>query len=121
MDSEYVHEEEESFIQSFITENDSDMAQQSHQYSSTKDPYAPVTHTDLTEELTLVNDTKCLAFISQLVVLVGRTCRVDGCAEEIEVSVHTNCGYGVKLSWTCRNRHRYVYLTFLRNRKFKFS
>ena len=36
------------------------MAQQSHQYSSTKDQYAPVTLTDLTEELKLVNDTKCL-------------------------------------------------------------
>ena len=49
LDSECVHDEEESFIQSFIMDNDSDMAQPSLQYSSTKDPYAAVTYTDLSE------------------------------------------------------------------------
>ena len=110
LDSEFVHDEEESFIQSFIMDNDSDMAQPSLQYSSTKDPYAAVTYTDLSEELKLVTDTKCFAYVGQLVRLAGQKCHVLGCGEDIDVSVHTNCGYGVKLSWTCKKQHRYIYL-----------
>ena len=54
----------------------------------------------------LVTDLKCFTYIGQLLLLVGKKCRVMGCGEDIDVSFHTNCGYGVKLTWTCKNQHK---------------
>ena len=53
-----------------------------------------------------MTDTKCFAYVGQLVQLAGQKCHVLGCGEDIDMSVHTNCGYGVKLSWTCKKQHR---------------
>ena len=64
---------------------------------------ASITYTNLDEEVRLVNEPKSIAYVGQL----GKKCRVTGCEEEIVVSVHTNCGYGVKLSWICKKQHRY--------------
>ena len=97
--------EEESLIQSFIC--DETEAGVSHQYSSRNDPYITVTYTNLEDEVKLVNEPKSIVYIGQLILLVGKKCQLVGCDAEIEVSVHTNCGYGVKLSWICKNQHRY--------------
>ena len=101
-------EEEESFIQSFICDELEEAP--SHQYSSRKDPYTSIAYTNLDEEVKLVDEPKSIAYIGQLVLLVGEKCRVAGCEEGIEVSVHTNCGYGVKLSWICKKKHRYFFI-----------
>ena len=72
-----MSEEEESFIQSFIR----DMVEEapSHQYLSSKNPYASIIYTNLDEEVRLVNEPKSIAYIGQLVLLVGKKCRVTGC------------------------------------------
>ena len=75
-------------------------------YSSTKDLYASVVYTDLSDEMKLVTDLKCFTYIGQLLLLVGKKCRDMECGEDIDVSFHTNCGYGVKLTWMCKNQHK---------------
>ena len=108
LESDAVTDEEETLIQSFIDEDSETVPGSSTQYSSANDPYASITYTDLTDEIKLVTDLKCFTYIEQLVVLAGTKCRVSGCGKDITISYHTNCGYGVKLSWICTNQHRYV-------------
>ena len=89
-----VTDEEETLIQSFIDEDSETVPGSSTQYSSA---------TDLTDEKKLVTDLKCFTYIKQLLLLVGAKFRVSG---DITLSYHTNCGYGIRLSWICKNRHR---------------
>ena len=108
LEDEGVTDEEETFIQSFI--QDEAEVPVSTLYSSAKDLYASVVYTDLSDEMKLVTDLKCFTYIGQLLLLVGKKCRVMGCGEDIDVSFHTNCGYAVKLTWMCKNQHKPVYL-----------
>ena len=71
-------------------------------------PYTKLTYSDLSEELKLVNERKCLAF-SQLLLLLGRKCRIDGCDADIataSVGTDCTCGFVVKLSWECTAHHK---------------
>ena len=97
-------DEEETVAQSLICE-DARPVQSSLQFSSAQDPYAEVTYTDLTDEKELVTEVKCMAYVRQLLILVGKKCRVEGCEQDIDVSSHS-CGFAVKLSWRCKNNHR---------------
>ena len=51
---------------------------------------APSYHYSSSKTVRLVNEPKSIAYIEQLVLLVGKKCRVTGCEEEVVVSVHTN-------------------------------
>ena len=106
LENETLTDEEAIMAQSFISE-EADAVPTSSQFSSARDLYCSVAYTDLTDEMKLVTDLKCFAYIGQLLLLVGKKCRVTGCGQDIDVSFHTNCGYGVKLSWTCKIQHRY--------------
>ena len=64
------------------------------QYSSSDDLYTQLTYSDLSKELRLVNEHKCLAFVSQLLLLLGRKCRVDGCDADLATTY-------VDTDWIC--------------------
>ena len=64
------------------------------QYSSSDDPYTQLTYSDLSKQLKLVNEHKCLAFVSQLLLLLGRKCRVDGCDADLATTY-------VDTDWIC--------------------
>ena len=52
------------------------------------------TYSDLSKKLKLVNEHKCLAFVSQLLLLLGRKCRVDGCDADLATT-------SVGTDWIC--------------------
>ena len=110
MEEECVNDDEESLIQSFVNEEVQGPSL-SLCYSSRADLYATITYTNLEDELKLVKESKCFASVSQLIGLVGSICRKSGCGAAIkDISCHTNCGYAVKLTWNCENKHRYLYI-----------
>ena len=104
LEDECVTDEEETYIQSFILDDAEVPA--STLYSSAKDTYASVAYTDLSDEVKMVTDLKCFTYIGQLLQLVSMKCRVRVCAEDIDITFHTNCGYGVKLTWMCKNQQK---------------
>ena len=105
MAEDFVSETEETLIHSVVHDYQESPEKQ---YSSSDDPYTQLTYSDLSEELKLVNERKCLAFVSQLLLLLGRKCRVGCDADIATTSVGTDCGFAVKLSWECTAHHKYV-------------
>ena len=57
--------------QSFISE-EADAVPTSSQFSSARYLHCSVTYTDLTDEMKLVTDFKCFAYIGQLLLLVRK-------------------------------------------------
>ena len=74
MAEEFVSDNEETLIQSVVDDYQKS-PETDRQYSSSD---VQLNYGDLSEELKLVNDRKCMAFVSQLLLLLGRKCRVEG-------------------------------------------
>ena len=105
MAEDFVSETEETLIQSVVHDTKRVLR------GSTHPAMIPILSllSDLSEELKLVNERKCLAFVGQLLLLLGRKCRVDGCDADIATtSMGTDCGFAIKLSWECTARRNYV-------------
>ena len=106
MAEEFVSDNEETLIQS-VVDDYQESPETGRQYLSSDDPYIRLTYGDLSEELKLVNDHKCMAFVSQLLLQLGRKCRVEGCDADIaSTSVGAGCGFAIKLSWECTAYHK---------------
>ena len=103
MAEEFVSDNEETLIQS-VVDDYQESTETNRLYSSSDDPYIQLTYGDLSEELKLVNDRKCMAFVSQLLLLLGRKCQCD--ADIASMSVVTECGFAIKLSWECKAHHK---------------
>ena len=74
------------------------------QYSSS-DPYTRLIYSDLSKELKLMNEHKCLAFVSQLLLLLGRVSSRYCDADIATTSVGTN--------WICSQTHESVQLQLI--------
>ena len=64
---------------------------------------------DLTDELQKINDTKCIAAVNQLKILIGKNCHVDACDAKIISIQHFTLQYCLKLEWVCSNNHRQIW------------
>ena len=108
--NETLTDEEERIIRDAVEEFDTSEPPSSQYYSS-EDPYIHITTGDISEELQLVKDRKCISFFTSLKELLGNMCRVEGCSKKIEnTQFGDGCGYGCKLTWFCEDNHKYVLL-----------
>ena len=105
MAEEFVSENEETLIQSIVHEYQ-ESPETNTQYSSSDGPYTQLTYGDLSKELKLVNERKCLVSVSQLLLLLGRKCRMEGCDADIATTSVSECGFAIKLSWECKAHHK---------------
>ena len=73
MAEEFVSDNEETLIQSAVHDYHESPETNALHYSS-EDPYTQLPQCDLSEDVQLVKAEKCLAFVSQLLVLSGKKC-----------------------------------------------
>ena len=70
-----------------------------------EDVYKHIRYGSLQDELKLINERKCFAYIWSLLQLLGEKCREKSCFASIETTNVLNCGYCVKLEWKCAEGH----------------
>lgn len=73
-----VTDEEETMIRDVV--EDLEDHEPSSQYYSSQDPYFRISYGDISEELEVVKDRKCIAFFCSLKELLGNSCRFDRCS-----------------------------------------
>ena len=79
-------------------------------YSSSQDPHASVVYRNLRDEKASVKELKGIVSSGELLELLEKQCRHAGCNQGLSsVNVHCNCGYALKLVWTCNANHRGVW------------
>ena len=69
------------------------------------DVYKHIRYGDLSDELKLINEGKCIVYIWSLVQLLGEKCRETSCSAAIQESHVTACGFCIKITWKCINGH----------------
>ena len=105
-----LSDEDEVIIQTTINDMYDESVQSTESspaYSSAVDPYTHVKYGNLDEELSAINEVKCIASAEKLKELLGTSCRQPGCCKKLRsVEVKLACGYAVKLEWLCEAMHR---------------
>ncbi len=64
---------------------------------------------DLSDELKVINEEKCVASLSQLKILLGCKCRFKKCCADIKTVSHKTVGFCLKLERFCEEDHRGVW------------